>query len=413
MRAFMRARGKRNGRQAGPDARRIRVVHVMTVGITPKSFLCEHFRRMLNEGFEAAFICSDDDNARYVAEVTGIRFCPVQIEQDLAPFSDVISLYKIWRVFRRLRPHLVDAHMTKAGLMGMLAGLLTRAPIRIYHNHAMAFLSVRGWRHWLLRSLELIACALATDVIYVSASNMNDAVTARVCPRTKARVLGPGTICGLDTGKFDPEKSAPRGRQLRKEAGIPDDAWLAGVVARLVPHKGIETVLQAWRLLPPDIHRQAYLCIFGAFDDRRMQILIEEAVAKPDMHVKYMGYSNELPAWYSTMTLLVQPSWHEGWGYNVLESACCGVPAVGTRISGTRDAIWDGKTGILVPVKDPEALAGAIVRLFKDEGLRNRLGKAARERTLRDFDQASICPLLIEEYHRLLRLRIPACRSRL
>ena len=144
-----------------------------------------------------------------------------------------------------------------------------------------------------------------------------------------------------------------------------------------------------------------------------MQTLVAGAVAQSELHVKHMGFSDELPAWYSVMTVLAQPSWHEGWGYNVLESACCGVPAIGTRISATVDAILHGKTGILVPVKDPAAMAKAIVALLKEENLRRQLGEAARKRTVRDFDQEKICPLLIQEYYRLLRLRMPGVYARL
>ena len=133
-----------------------------------------------------------------------------------------------------------------------------------------------------------------------------------------------------------------------------------------------------------------------------MQALVEQAVSEPGLNVKYIGFSNDMPRWYSTMTLLAQPSWREGWGYNVLEAACCGVPAVGTKISGTIDAILDGQTGLLVPVKDPEAMAKAIVKLLKNDDLRQRLGQAARERTINEFSQDKICPLLVQEYQRLL-----------
>jgi len=133
-------------------------------------------------------------------------------------------------------------------------------------------------------------------------------------------------------------------------------------------------------------------------------------VSEPELHVKYLGFSDEMPAWYATMDLLIQASWHEGWGYNVLEAACSGVPAVGTRISATIDAILDGETGLLVPVKDPPAMAAAVVRVLTDQGLRKRLGQAARDRALRNFRSEDIRPLLIDEYRRLLNGLQADCR---
>ena len=387
------------------DGRKIRVVHVTSLGSTARCFLLEHFSRLRAAGFDVIFVCCDGEDARYCAQATGVHFISVGIKQNVAPFSDFVSLLRLWRLFRQLRPVIVDSHMSKAGLLGSLAGWLARVPIRIYHNHGMALLSSRGCKHLLLRVTELVACRCATEVIFVSPSNMEDAINIGICPEKKAVVLGPGTICGVDTNKFDPQKASPHGAKLRQEAGIPEESWLVGFVGRIIPHKGVETVIEAWRLLLPDIRSRGNLCIFGAPEHWRMQDLVEQAASEPELHVKYMGYSSDMPAWYSTMTLLVQPSWHEGWGYNVLEAACFGVPAVGTRISATVDAILDGKTGLLVPVKDPQMMADAITRLLKNGDLRRRLGQAARERTINEFSHEKICPLLTEEYQRLLRCR--------
>jgi len=269
----------------------------------------------------------------------------------------------------------------------------------------MSFLSARGWKRWFLKIIDQVACRFATNVLYCAPSNLDDAVANGLVSRKKGRVLGPGTIRGIDIEAFDPEAAHPRAVTLRRNAGVPEDSWIVGFVARIVPHKGIETILDAWRLLPGSIRQRAYLCIFGSFGHPRMQRLVEQAVAVSDLHVRYMGFTTDMPAWYSAMTVLVQPSWHEGWGYNVLEAACCATAAVGTRISATVDAILDGKTGLLVPVKNPEAMAKAIVRLLTDEALRERLGKAARERTINEFAQERIIPLLGEEYRRLLSQR--------
>lgn len=390
-----------NGAQnRGPNLKL--VVHICTIGIVPRLFLIDHFRRQRAAGFDVVLMCCDDEDSRYAAQAGGARLIPVAVKQGVAPWSDLIAILRLRRALGTLRPGIVDMHCTKAGFVGAIASWLARVPIRIYHNHGMVLLSATGLTRFVFRVVESTACRLSTRVIYVAGSNMQDAIAAGVCRREKATVLGPGTIAGVDIVKFDPRSNAARGMELRRSAAIPDSAWICGFVGRIVPHKGIETILEAWRLLPPEILANAYLCIFGGLGEPRMYALVEEAAAAQNLHVKYLGFSNELPAWYSTMSMLVQPSWHEGWGYNVLESACSGVPAVGTRISATIDAIVDGKTGLLVPVKDPKAMAQAIIRLLSDSELRLTLGAAARDRAVREFSQESISPLLLDEYRRLL-----------
>ncbi|HUW18210.1 MAG TPA: glycosyltransferase family 4 protein [Sedimentisphaerales bacterium] len=400
-------KGLTNNRKSSGKAetKRIRVVHVCSIGTVPKWFLLEHFRNMRREGFEVILVCTNDENAEYSVRATGVHFIPITISQPITPFADLVSLIRLWSKLCRLRPAIVHCHMSKPGLIGSLAGWLARVPIRIYHNHGMALLSATGWKYWILRLTESVACRCATEVIFVSPSNRKDAIDIGICPRNKAVVLGPGTISGVDTNKYNPEAATARGAKLRHKAGIPEESWLVGFVGRIIPHKGVETVLEAWRLLPRDIKSRAYLCFFGAFESHhpQMKASVEQAVSEPELHVKYMGFSDDMPAWYTAMTLLVQASWHEGWGYNVLEAACSGVPAVGTRISATIDAILDGKTGLLVPAKDPESMARAIVRLLVDDDLRQRLGEAARQRAINDFPAERICPLLTQEYQKLLQ----------
>lgn len=379
-----------------------RIAYITSIGLIAKLFLVEHMRRLRSAGFHVVLICCDDAEARYAAQTSGAELRPVTIKQGIAPFSDLLAVFRLWWLLRSIQPAIVDAHGSKAGLVGMIGSWLARAPIRIYHNHGMALLSSVGLKRTVFKAVEIIACTLATRVIYVAPSNMEDAIAVRVCPRQKATVLGPGTICGVDTGKFDPRRHVQRGAELREAAGIPPHSALCGFVGRIVPHKGVETILAAWRLLPAEIRANAYLCMYGSLGTRAMYDLVEAAVSEPDLHIKYLGFSGELPAWYSTMTLLVQPSWHEGWGYNVLEAACSGVPAIGTRISATVDAIHDGRTGLLVPVKDPEAMAAAIATLLQNTELRQRLGEAARERAMHELSTERICPLLIDEYRRLL-----------
>jgi glycosyltransferase involved in cell wall biosynthesis len=379
-----------------------RIVHICSVGIIAKLFLVEHLRRQRLAGFQVILMCYDDKDARYAVQASGVEYMPLAIKQGVAPFSGLMSMVRLWWYLRHTRPAIFDAHGSKAAFVGIPVSWLARIPIRIYHNHGMALLSSTGMRRRIFRVVESVACYFATRVIYVAPSNMEDAITAGVCRREKAAVLGPGTISGVDTDRFDPEQNAPRGVELRKQAGIPAESAVCGFVGRIVPHKGVETILEAWRLLPSEIRSNAYLCMFGALGTRSMYARVEDAASNRDLHIRYMGFSNDLPGWYATMALLVQPSWHEGWGYNVLEAACSGVPAIGTKISATVDAIIDGKTGLLVPVKDPQAMADAIATLLQDDTLRRRLGLAARERVVAKFSEDEICPLLIQEYKRLL-----------
>lgn len=389
----------------------IRVVQV-SFAATAKTFLCEHFRRLRKEGFEVVFACSDDDNAAYVAEVTGARHCPVPVKQSLAPLSDMAGLYKLWGALRRLRPQIVHAHMSKPGIMGMLAGWLAGAPVRIYHTHGLALLTATGLSRLVLRSVEWLTNRLATDVVFCSQSTLEAAVASGVALRRKCRVLGPGTVSGVDVEVYAPDRSGRRRAEQRKAWGVDDDEVVVGFVGRLLVEKGIATLIEAWRRLDAASRSRARLILVGDFvhmarREEEIKTIVQQAVSE-GIGVSVAGWVEDMVSCYSGMDVLILLSWREGFPYCILEAQSMGLPVIASRVTGNVDAVEHDITGLIVPVRDPEATARAITRLLKDNDLRQRLGKAAREKTLRDFDQEKIYPLFIEEYHRLLRLRMRA-----
>jgi glycosyltransferase involved in cell wall biosynthesis len=105
--------------------------------------------------------------------------------------------------------------------------------------------------------------------------------------------------------------------------------------------------------------------------------------------------------------LLCLPSYREGFGNVVIEAGALGVPTVGTRIDGLRDAVVDGVTGLLVPPKNVAALAIALASLLKDDAKRKQMGKAARERARNLFDSRIVNRRVLGEYERLLGNRNP------
>ena len=111
---------------------------------------------------------------------------------------------------------------------------------------------------------------------------------------------------------------------------------------------------------------------------------------------------DELIKHYQIDTIHVLPSYYEGLPTTVLEAMACGIPVVATDISGTNDAVVDGETGILVPPKNPKALADGIIKLLGDENLRKKMGKAGRERVEREFSWDTVAGKIVKLYEDVL-----------
>ena len=114
-----------------------------------------------------------------------------------------------------------------------------------------------------------------------------------------------------------------------------------------------------------------------------------------------VGFSYEPEKYMAAADVLCLPSYREGFGSAVIEAAAMGVPAVASRVVGLVDAVADGETGFLVPAKDVQALKEALSRMLSSPEIRNRMGRAARGRAVRDFDAKCINQLVFEEYEKL------------
>ncbi len=328
----------------------------------------------------------------------------VEMLRSISPLRDLVALWSIVRLIRRLRPHIVHAHTPKGGLLGMIAAWLARVPVRIYHIRGLPLMTASGPRRTLLKWTERIACALANRVLCVSHSVREVAIAERLCPPQKIHVLLGGSGNGVDaTGRFDPRNVGESARaKTRLQYGIPDDALVVGFVGRLVRDKGIVELAEAWRILReelPDLH----LLLAGPFEAEDPVPPSVEAALRQDSRVHLTGMDWNTPPLYAAMDLLVLPTYREGFPNAPLEAASMALPVVATRIPGCTDAIADGVTGTLVPPRDAASLAVALRAYLQDPERRRSHGRAGRERVLREFRRETIWEALFGEYFEMAR----------
>jgi glycosyltransferase involved in cell wall biosynthesis len=289
--------------------------------------------------------------------------------------------------------------MAKAGLVGGLAAYLAGVPVRIYHNHGLAMLSSHGLRRQLLRATDWLTNRFATHALFCSESTRDEGIAAGVVVPEKSGVLGQGTISGVNVSRFKPDATGKRRARQRNAWGVDEGTVVVGFVGRLVPHKGIETLIDAWRQLGPAVHRRACLVLAGGtvYSEPRMREIVEHAV-NDGIGIMTVGWVEDMVACYGGMDLLVLPSWHEGFPYSILEAQCMGLPVITTRATGNLDAVVHEVTGISVPLKDAVALATAMTRLIDSAEDRQRLGEQGRRRILEEFTQEKVLGHMLDFY---------------
>jgi len=360
----------------------------------------------MDRGFEVEVIASPGKELDEFAAAEKIRAYGVPMTREITPLRDLVALRKLWHHLSLSDPQIVHTHTPKGGLLGIIAAWLARVPVRIYHIHGLRLMTARGLKAQLLRWTERLACALSNHVLCDSHSVREVVVAERLCPAEKVQVLLGGSVNGVDAeGAFNPARVGTRVRSaVRASQGIPPDAAVAGFVGRLVRDKGMVVLVGAWKLLReefPSLH----LLVVGVFEPQDPVPSEVEAVLRSDPRIHLAGGVPEVTSFYSGMDLVVLPTYREGLPIVPLEAAAMELPVVATRIPGCVDAVQDGVTGTLVPVRDAAALANAMRMYLRDPELRRRHGQAGRERVLSQFRQEALWEALFLEYQRLLRVK--------
>lgn len=321
-------------------------------------------RAMARAGFDVTVVSGPGPELRAFAESEGVDWACVSLVRQPSPKDDLRALLELWLLMRRRRPHVVEAGTPKAALLGALAARLACVPVVIHTLHGLRLETAGGLTRRLLTVTERLTSALADDTLCVSPSLAAKARAEGAISPRKGLTLASGSANGVNLVRFRPEERQPRPPTI-------------GFVGRFTRDKGISDLLGAFRKLRgtiPDLR----LLLVGDFEDGDPLNEVDRATVETDPAIERPGFVADAAPFYARMDVLALPSLREGLPQVVLEAAACGVPTVGVQATGTVDAVIDGETGMLIPPRDPQALAWALERLLTDASLHAKAGRAAR-----------------------------------
>lgn len=248
------------------------------------------------------------------------------------------------------------------------------------------------------------------------------------CPQDEqdlVRLYGadPASITVIPCG-FDPAEFAPVEKSLaRRTLDLPADDPIVLQLGRLVPRKGIDTVIRGVAELRRRHGIPARLIVVGGDSDapdenrtpeiRRLRAVAD--AAKIAEHVQFTGRRDRdrLRFFYSAADVFVTTPWYEPFGITPLEAMACGTPVVGANVGGIKHSVQHGKTGFLVPPRDPGAVADRLVELYRDPPLLARLGRNGLKRAHEHFTWQRVAGAIAALYEDVLtdRKMAPARRA--
>lgn len=382
----------------------LRVAVLSTVPQTIAAFLEKQLEHLCAKGFEIHVISSPGADLDRLGRGLPLHRHGIPMERQPHPLRDLQSLLRIYAAMRKIRPQVVHAHTPKAGLLGMMAAKLAGVPVRLYTLHGLPLETRTGRLRQLLESVERLSSYCATQTYSVSRSLQQRVLELGLCPADKMSILGDGSCAGVNLHRFENTKQ----KQMRDKWQVPADATVAAFVGRLSRDKGIEVLAQAW----PEIAARnplLHLVLAGELDhtDPVSAEALHLLSNDPRIHLIGSLDSTQMPAFYAELDFLVIPSFREGLCQVALECAAAGLPIVASRVCGLVDSVADGISGILVPAREPIALAEAVTRLASNPSLRLHLGQGAKAYVSKHFDENRVNQLWINEYQRLVQESFP------
>jgi len=376
-----------------------KICFVATIPAVVHAFLRGHIRAAIDK-YEVTVICNSADK-HLLNDLDG-RIILLPIKRKPSPWGDMLVLFQLFRLFRRERFDIVHTHMPKTGLLGMLAAWLAGIPIRINTFHGEVWVTRIGWRRTALKLFDRLIVSLATNILVVSPSQKTFLENERILPSGKAKLIGAGSVCGVDTARFHPDKDV--GNTVRDDLGIAHDATVILFVGRLNRDKGMLDLAAAFDRIAK-YHPDVVLLLVGDEEDITFEKIQEICRAAPD-RLYHVSFSSTPERYMMSADIYCLPSYREGFGMTIIEAAACAVPTIASRIYGITDAVADGKTGFLFPAGDVEALTKNLLKLIAEKDLRQQMGDRACHRANKLFSSEKIIGETMIFYDGLIKERL-------
>ena len=358
----------------------LRVLHIITRldrGGSAKAVLWLS-ERLKEEGFEVVVITGPsrepEEDIEAFRERTSIPVHLVpSLVRDVSPLNDLLAFLSLYRLVRKVSPHIVHTHTTKAGVIGRVVGRLCGARAIVHTPHGHIFYGYGGRAMtWFYTFTERVVSRLCDRIVALTPLEKEDYIRLKVAREEMVTVIP----VGIDIERY--LKVDEKDVDIKRELGIGASTPLVGWMARFEDIKGCFDFLEACSIVVRERQDVRFLMV----GDGPLRARIEEWLIEHGMEemVLLPGYRRDGPRIMAAIDLYVLTSINEGLGMGVVEAMAAGRPVVATRVGGVPAVVSEGVTGILVPPGRPDEIAHAIITILSDPSLAERMGRAGRER---------------------------------
>lgn len=338
----------------------------------------------------------------------GIYYHGVPVARKISLGKDILSIFKMYKLFKKEKFTIVHTHSAKAGFIGRVAAKMARTPIIIHTTHGLPFYEGQNkLKFHIYKNLEKLAGKTCDVIFSQNHEDINNLIKYKI--GTPENVFYEGN--GVNIEHLDSIANNVNREKLRKSLGI-DGKVVIGFYARLEPVKGHLFFLESFKKI---IEKEKnVVCLLAGsnfgYENKYTNVILDKIKElNLDKHIKILGFREDIHQLLCITDVLVLPSQKEGIPRIVMEAMTLKVPVVATDVLGTREIVINNETGILVPYNEVNALTEAVLKVLNEPKLKEKLSVNGRKRVEKLFDER----VVISRIHTNYRECINHCRKKI
>ncbi len=379
-----------------------KLIRITTVPISLEKLL-ENQLTFMSNYFDVTAISADKEHLTQFGKDNKIKTKHIELTRKMTPLQDLKTLWQLYKFLKKEKPEIVHTHTPKAGIIGMLASKLAGVPNRLHTVAGLPLLETKGIKRKVLNFTEKLTYTSATKVFPNSYGLEKIILDLNFLSTKKCKVIANGSSNGIDTNYFNPELYNENDKnELREILNINPTDFVFIFVGRLVSDKGINELVDAFTQLNKQ-KKTNKLLLVGALEtelDPLNKETLEEL--KTNKNIISVGYQQDVRSYFAIANTLAFPSYREGLPNVVLQAGAMNLPCIVTDINGCNEIIEHYKNGLIIPVKDENALLEAMKHIINNETLRNTMSQNARMNIKNKYQRQVVWDALLEEYNKLI-----------
>lgn len=386
--------GSKTHNSSREPVRVLRVIARMNVG-GPAWQVSVLTRELENGQFTSQLVCGEISEGE--ADFLALRDSELAVTRipslgrSLNAFDDVRAFWQLVWIIRKTRPDIVHTHTAKAGVLGRVAAILMRVPVRVhtFHGHVLhGYFSPFVTRIFI--QIERVLGWFTHGIVSVGSQVRDDLLEVGIGSPEKYTVIAPGVAKG-ETVNSD---------VARESLGLLPDVHVALFIGRLTQIKRPDRLLEAFSLVLDEVPNAVLLM---AGEGELFESTKDLGACFGDS-VRFLGWRSDMAVLFAAADVALLSSDNEGMPVTLIEASMAGVPCVTTDVGSAREVVLDNETGFVVPT-DSVAIAQAVITLFTNEKLRHEMGVAAAAHTMANFSSNRLVQDHVNLYRKLLESR--------